>query len=310
MRLSVLLIAAITLMASVASAEVKTKVFLNGVPTPVYFNDGDSFRVLGGKLKGSKARLAGFNTLESYGPAHLWGTWTMDELSRYATLGTLNARRGTWRCTSNMEKDGYGRILWDCPQLQVDQVRKGLAHAMTVTKDPAAPELVKAQAEAIKERRGIWAHGVPPFVMTSLHSSTEGSSKGPYNRLISSADGHSESWQHTDAYRECQKVCQPADDADDSKVAAFIVDLREAADMKDALSGYTDDALTALVKAFVTDGSIRAGLQDESRRGIIELHVSRAAAAGRLTTSGRPVSCMVYVNYKRRYGPTRASCLQ
>ena len=46
---------------------VPTRVFLNGAPAPVYFNDGDTFRVLGGRFSGMRARLAGFNTLESYG---------------------------------------------------------------------------------------------------------------------------------------------------------------------------------------------------------------------------------------------------
>ena len=36
-----------------AQAEVATRVFLNGSVTPVYFNDGDSFRVLAGPLKGT-----------------------------------------------------------------------------------------------------------------------------------------------------------------------------------------------------------------------------------------------------------------
>ena len=62
------------LMASLASAKPQTRVLINSHPTPVYFNDGDSFTVLEGPLKDTKTRLSGFNTLESFGPAHRWGT--------------------------------------------------------------------------------------------------------------------------------------------------------------------------------------------------------------------------------------------
>ena len=69
-----------------AVAEPASQVFLNGVPTPVFFNDGDSFRILEGPLKGTKARLAGFNTLESYGPVHQWGGWHAKELYAIAKM--------------------------------------------------------------------------------------------------------------------------------------------------------------------------------------------------------------------------------
>lgn len=296
--------------AATATAEPATRVFLNGVPTPVYFNDGDSFRVLAGPLRGSRARLAGFNTLESYGPVHQWGTWSREELSRYATLGTLNARKGTWRCTSDMEKDGYGRTLWACPDLVVDQLRKGLAHAMTVTAQGAAADAVAAQAEAIKARRGIWAHGVPKRVMTSLHSASEGYSKGPYNRLIASSDGHSEKWEHTDNYGECQTVCEPASDVDAAKVTAYIAELRAHPTAGPVLAQWEDANVAAALTEFATKGIITANLGGIENRIVLEAEVSRAVASGRLTTSGAPVSCMLYVDFKRRYGPSRAQCLK
>ena len=55
------------------ASEPRTKVVVNGLMSPVYFNDGDTFRVLSGQLSGTKARLEGFNTLESFGPVHQWG---------------------------------------------------------------------------------------------------------------------------------------------------------------------------------------------------------------------------------------------
>ena len=285
--------------AASATADVPSRVFLNGVPTPVYFNDGDSFRVLGGPLKGTKARLAGFNTLESYGRAHQWGSWTREELSRFAYLGTMNARRGVWRCTTpDMKRDGYGRILWHCIDLAVDQVKKGLAHVMTVTAEGGHPDVVAAQADAIKHRRGMWAHGVPDFVITSLHSADEGY-RGTYNRLISSADGHSEKWTHSTVYEECQTACQPSDDVDRAAVTAYIAELHQ--DPK--LAGVT----AAMVGDYVTLGIIPTY---EGDRYQMELVVTRAITSGQLRTSRKPVSCMVYAPFQRRYGASKASCLK
>ena len=59
-------------------------------------------------------------------------------------MATLNARWGVWHCTSDLSRDGYGRILWDCPDLAVDHLSKGLAHAMNVDDEPARAELGSA----------------------------------------------------------------------------------------------------------------------------------------------------------------------
>jgi endonuclease YncB( thermonuclease family) len=207
--LAAVLVAGMTLLSAEALARPMTKVFLNGAPAPVFFNDGDSFSVLGGPLEGTKARLAGFNTLESFGAVHRWGKWDAHELYVVAKMATLNARRGVWHCHSDLRRDGYGRILWTCPDLIVDQIRKGLAHAMTVTKDPSPKEHLEAQRLAQAERRGIWAHGIPEYVLTSTHSNDEGYEGTTYNRLVSSADGHSEKWIHKDIYKDCDEICHP-----------------------------------------------------------------------------------------------------
>lgn len=205
-----LLLACVAPLAAVqVQARPVSRVFLNGVPSPVFFNDGDSFSVLGGALDGSKARLAGFNTLESFGGVHRWGAWTPQELYVNAKMATLNARRGVWHCYSDLKRDGYGRILWNCPDLALDQVRKGLAHGMTITEHPSPPEIIEAQRQAQAERRGMWAHGIPKYIVTSTHSTDEGYAGTTYNRLISTDDGHSERWEHLDVYKECQEVCHP-----------------------------------------------------------------------------------------------------
>ena len=204
-----LLIALGILTSSACIAEPLSRVFLNGRPSPVYFNDGDSFTVKGGPLNGTKARLSGFNTLESFGAAHRWGTWQPSELYIVAKMGALNARQGEWHCDSDMKRDGYGRILWHCPDLIEDDIRKGLAHAMSITAEPAPAKQLELQKLAQAEKRGMWAKGIPKFILTSLHSADEGAGADTYNRLISTEDGHTEKWMHQDNYKECAEICHP-----------------------------------------------------------------------------------------------------
>jgi len=295
-------------------AKSKSKVFLNGVPTPVYFNDGDSFAVLKGPLSGTRGRLAGFNTLESYGPVHRWGTWTRQELYHLAKEGTLNARRGVWTCTSDMKKDFYGRTLWDCPDLAEDQIRKGLAHALTVTRLPAREVYLEAQRDAIAHRRGIWAHGVPDFILTSTHSAAESAGTwNTYNRLVSSADGHSEKWYHDNAYEECFDVCLQVAPVDKAWLEAAAAGLKSGTDDGDV------DALIGRLK----DTQLNDILIDYLKLGFsnrvedAELHSKVMAAIEAIQTGGAvakitrsPGSCMLYVDYRRRFGLARASCLK
>jgi len=292
-----------------AHAEIATRAYLNGVPTPVYFNDGDSFRVLAGPYKGTRARTAGFNTLESYGPVHMWGSWNPNELSHYASLGTLNARKGTWNCKSDGNRDGYGRMLWDCLDLAIEQVQKGLAHSMTVTMQGAHPAIQKAQREAIANKRGIWAHGVPKFVMTSLHSADERSSGVGYNRNVASSDGHSEKKKHTDIYQECQFVCQPSDAVDARKVSDYVAALRADASLDKTLKSYTDPQLTKLVEEFASTGTI-AKYAEKSHRLVLDSMLAVHHAKGHFSSSSDVLACMVYVKFQRRYGASKATCLR
>lgn len=298
--------------ASAQGLRIPTRVFLNGVPAPVAFNDGDSFLVLGGRHSGTKARLSGYNTLESYGDVHQWGGWTKKELYNLAKLATYNARRGVWRCESkDLSRDTYGRILWWCKDLAVDQVRRGLAHAMTVTLDEADPDVLAAQRDAIRHRRGMWAHGVPEYILTSLHSVAEDGRVGgkAYNRLVSTRDGHSAKWRHDDAYPECAHVC-----ANERAVNEAIIEAGVKAVMGDpSLSRLTAKLSEAHLRAVVGDfarlGSIY-GVKDRGQDSAIldKLEVLEAQGAfGRKPR--RPGSCAVYVEFLRRYGSGRASCL-
>ncbi|MEL6189553.1 MAG: hypothetical protein AAFU79_33425, partial [Myxococcota bacterium] len=199
-------------------------------------------------------------------------------------------------------------VLWWCKDLAVDQVRRGLAHAMTVTLAPADPDLLAAQADAIRARRGMWAHGVPEYVLTSLHSTAEGGSGPTYNRLVSTRNGHSAKWVHRDAYPVCKKVCRPERMVDESAVDRALEDLR------------ADPTLAEIVHT-VPSSELRSAIADFARLGF----VSGLAGPGlpklihRLEgfedngAFGRPRqkegSCGIYVPFEKRYNEGRAPCL-
>lgn len=294
-----------------AVAEPAARVFLNGEPAPVYFNDGDSFRVLAGTFQGTKARLAGFNTLESYGPVHQWGDWTAKELYHLSKIATTNALKGVWHCESEMEKDTYGRILWDCEDLAVDQVRKGLAHAMTVTKEPAKAVLLEAQRDAIKNRRGMWAHGVPDYVLTSLHSVAEGggSDGKTYNRMVSSTDGHSEKWLHKDRYGECDNICSRFVELPEAHLKEVAEKVRAHKEAGPLFAEMSEKDLHDRINHFRSFGSVGWMVKKEDAERANELledWVSQEIEP----VSSREQGCMIYVDFRRRYGGKRASCLK
>lgn len=296
------------------AAEPRTRVILNGVPTPVFFNDGDSFRVLGGEYTGAKARLAGFNTLESYGPVHQWGTWTAKELYVIAKMATLNGRRGVWTCESDGSTDTYGRMLVWCPDLAEDQVRKGLAHVMSINDDPGKPQLVAAQQEAIEARRGIWAHGVPTYVLTSLHSAEEDlDGKGTYNRLVASSDGHSAKWKHSNKYKECHKACHMVYTVDEAAVdqvlSALATDTAPA--VTEAIEGLDATTLRATVREFaeyrVIDRSVPKPKRQALKEHLIANYVDKGMFGVQQASEG---ACMTHVDFNRRFGGAKASCLK
>lgn len=288
-----------------------SKVFLNGVPAPVYFNDGDSFRVLSGRFQGSKGRLAGYNTLESYGPVHQWGTWTYKEMSVLAKMATLNAQRGVWHCTSDLKTDTYGRTLWWCEDLAADQVRKGLAHAMSVTSEPAKAVLIEAQKEAIAAKRGIWAHGVPDYVLTSTHATSEDAEgRGTYNRLVSSVDGHSLKWKHDNDYPECTVVCDAGVDTD-ARQLAVVTKLAAEPTFAPIAASYDTTRLLKITNAASQGASIQPYLVAPEHGAILGPLLDGYKAAGEL---GRNVTgakaCVRHVDFKRRFGGGRAECLK
>lgn len=329
--LSLFVVAPLAVAPGEAHAEVHSRVFINGRATTVYFNDGDSFRQLDGPWSGRGSRLAGFNTLESYGPTHVWGSWHPFELYINAKEATLNGRRGIWHCFTEGETDTYGRVLLDCPDLAVDQIRKGLAHAMQIDDTPARPEYLRAQHEAMRARRGMWAHGIPAFILTSLHSRAEDPTRDrQYNRLVSTRDGHSERWEHTDPYPECSTQCSTIIEADAERVRAYARELRADPNLAEVLASVPNVLLIEAVDRYARLGEIPAyfsppDLEDEyydpedddvppayrQVAAALEPRLQAARASGALgSTQEVRGSCMIYADFRRRYGRERAACFR
>lgn len=292
-------------------AEPLTKVYINGSVTPVYFNDGDSFRIQAGPFKGTQSRLSGYNTLESFGPVHSWGTWTEKEMYVIAKMATHEAQQGVWHCEGDGKKDGYGRLLLFCKDLATHLIGKGLAHTYSVNEEPGDPDLLKVQREAMGARRGMWAKGVPRFVMTSLHAKSEGGDKHGQtsNRLISTTDAHSDKWVHNDDYAECQKVCHEVDlmtDADAEKNAELLAGIADAAA---ALTAMPEGDRTARLRDVYE--LLARGLPAGEGQGAILEGLRTLKREGKLVVTGKQTdSCHVYVDFRRRFGGERATCLR
>ena len=294
-----------------AGAQPQTLVYLNGAPSSVSFNDGDSFRIIQGNPKGSQARLSGFNTLETHGPVHQWGGWHFKELYAIAKMATMNGRRGVWHCEGDYSADGYGRLLWNCLDLAEDQIRKGLAHAMSVTDEPAHPRLVAAQQDAIRNRRGIWAKGVPTYIMTSLHSADEpGAKPGKnYNRLVNTMDGHTKKWIHFDKYKECEVVCHRPTELTQSEALRVVAELRADPETAPLIEGIDDLFVAVSVNTFVQNGFVPKifGVNNDK----FEAALGKVKDSGRFASaSPQQASCGVHVLFERRYKRPRPSCLK
>jgi endonuclease YncB( thermonuclease family) len=173
----------------------------------VRWDDGDTFSWYDASGEKQKARLKGFNTLESYGPVHRWGDWTAAELYAIAKAAGGVAGAAVWSCTDTQEGGGYGRRLVDCPGLRHHMLATGYAHAFSI--DAAAPsDDLKHQALAIRKGRGMWEKGAPEGLLTSLHSADERGDGSAYNRLCSLTTGLCDKAPHAATYSTCQEVCE------------------------------------------------------------------------------------------------------
>jgi endonuclease YncB( thermonuclease family) len=183
-------------------------VTLDGEHVSVGWNDADSFEILEGAHKDGKVRLMGYNALESYGPVHSWGTWEPIELYQLTKKATDFVRSKEWTCTWSKQKDHYGRLLIECPDLTKAMLGEGLGHLLVIDAQ-VDPALLAIQQKAIAEKKGMWAKGVPEAIITSVHSADEGGKdkEDPYIRLADPHTGLSHKKPHHNTYKTCEKVC-------------------------------------------------------------------------------------------------------
>ena len=187
------------------AAKKHSVVILDGKRLKVYWNDGDTFRILSRRGQRAKARLNGYNTLENYGPVHRWGKWKAWQLYRVGNRATWLARARPWKCFTLPGSGGYGRRLVSCPGLARALISRGLAHVFSM-RGPGPRKLLRIQRHAQKKKRGIWAKGVPRYIVTSLHTAKYG--RQAYNRLIHSKTGASKKIWHRHRYRICRWISQ------------------------------------------------------------------------------------------------------
>jgi len=182
-----------------------SKLYVNGSLVTVRWTDGDTFKVYGPRYRGLRARLKDYNTLENYGPVHKWGSWKPKALLRVANGASAFARSKAWKCFTLGRSGGYGRSLVSCPGLAKALIRRGLAHVFSM-RGPGNKSLLAIQKKAISKGRGIWAKGVPRYIVTSVHSYNP-RYRTSINRLISTKTGASWIMRHRKRYRSCQWVC-------------------------------------------------------------------------------------------------------
>jgi len=195
--------------------------------------------------------------------------------------------------------------------LATQMIRKGYAHALNVGPEPSDEILLKAQRDAIKERKGIWAHGVPDYILTSLHSIDEDTRREyAYNRLVSAQDGHSEKMKHKNVYKECQEVCSEDITIDDETYANAITMMRDDETLSEYLDQMTDDDLKHLVFVWLKAHSVAAMVPKEDR-DILRSWLQEKSLKGVLKVASRKnESCLIYVDFRRRFGSNKAACLK
>jgi micrococcal nuclease len=181
---------------------------LDGTRVEVRWTDGDTFNVVGGPFRGIRARVIGFNTLETWGPVHRWGRWAPEELLAIARGTGARAAAGTWTCRRVDGQDRYGRLKVACPELARALVGTGEALVLAMD-EPADPALLAAQREAQRRGAGIWAKGVPSLVVTSAHSADELDlgRRGAYDRVADARTGETRALPHSRRYAACEEVC-------------------------------------------------------------------------------------------------------
>jgi len=179
-------------------------VVLDGQLISVSWDDGDTFATPDRKIR---ARLVGYNTLESYGAVHRWGDWSAAELAGIAKQAGVRASSEVWACTTQPGGGGYGRAAVDCPELRKALLREGLAHVFAIDSAPDESDLMLQKA-AIEGLVGMWQKGAPSGIVTSIHSLDERpNQQSTYDRVCSTSTGMAPKVSHAETYAACSEVC-------------------------------------------------------------------------------------------------------
>ncbi len=185
---------------------VQSTLDLNGAATSVVWTDGDTFTFRDGPRRGLEARLMGVNALETYGPVHRWGDWRPEDLLTLARHSADVVAGAAEACRASGKKDKYGRLLVDCPDGRAELLRTGHGHLYPFDRD-AAPGDIALQADARRERRGMWARGVPTEIVTRVDAATAENGWTAANWVVSTDDGRSRRVGHREEHAVCDEVC-------------------------------------------------------------------------------------------------------
>lgn len=193
-------------LAAAGAPEIKANgaVVLDGAKVAVHWDDGDTFTVVG---KGTKARLDGFNTLESYGAVHRFGPGE-DALYNLAKKAGKVAMESVWNCTTQEGSGGYGRVRVACPELRKTMLQTGLGHVFSVG-GPADEAGLADQRVAVEAGLGMWEGGAPTGLVTSVHSLDEKPGQSStYNRILNLETGEAAKHAHAKVHAACSWVCE------------------------------------------------------------------------------------------------------
>jgi hypothetical protein len=157
----------------------------------------------------------------------------------------------------------------------------------------------------------MWAHGVPDYIMTSVHSADEDRSREwHYNRMISVRDGHTESMRHQQTYEECSWVCAEEVRVDLDRVRAAARRLREDPQIAPRLTDFFNLHLIEFVSRYRRTGELPEYLEGPAR-DLVRERLAREQEEGLLgDTHVARGSCAIHVPFERRYGSDRAACLR